>query len=144
MSSNVQLTGPLLAHDVAGGPGNSGTYQVQSGGHFVQKLVDPHLDPAEDSDGKYFDIIGFDPRAVGKTTPHPTCFPDPSAENKILPFAVEAAWVTGRWESLGKFTGRFQEDVAQDFNMSIASLLDSLYHRSGPDGHCGLGDLEDI
>ncbi|KHO10999.1 hypothetical protein MAA_11390 [Metarhizium robertsii ARSEF 23] len=58
---------------------------------------------------------------------------DPSAENKILPFAVEAAWVTGRWESLAKFTGRFQEDVAQDFNMSVACLFDSLYRRSGPD-----------
>ena len=56
---------------------------------------------------------------------------DPSADNKILPFAVEAAWVTGRWETLSKFTGRFQEDLTQDFNMSVASLFDSLYRHYG-------------
>jgi serine/threonine-protein kinase ATR len=58
---------------------------------------------------------------------------DPSADIKILPFAVEAAWVTGRWESLAKFTGRFQEDLAQDFNMSVACLFDSLYRHYGSD-----------
>ncbi|TWU75172.1 serine/threonine-protein kinase M1 [Metarhizium rileyi] len=58
-----------------------------------------------------------------------------SANNKILPFAVEAAWVTGRWESLAKFTGRFQENVAEDFNMSVACLFDSLYRHHGHDSY---------
>lgn len=43
-----------------------------------------------------------------------------------MPFAVEAAWVTGRWESLGKFTSRFSGNVTQDFNISIASVFESL------------------
>lgn len=49
-----------------------------------------------------------------------------SSENRIMPFAVEAAWVTGRWESLEKFTNRFQGSKLHDFNMSIAYLFDSL------------------
>ncbi|KAF4124503.1 serine/threonine-protein kinase ATR [Geosmithia morbida] len=46
--------------------------------------------------------------------------------NKITPFAVEAAWVTSRWESLEKFTSRFNGSVTQDFNISIASIFQSL------------------
>ncbi|PFH56755.1 hypothetical protein XA68_16038 [Ophiocordyceps unilateralis] len=49
--------------------------------------------------------------------------------NKVMPFAVEAAWVTGRWESLAKFTSRFHGDVVQDFNMSIATLFDGLHKK---------------
>lgn len=58
---------------------------------------------------------------------------DPSADNKVMPFAVEAAWVTGRWESLAKFTSRFQGSIIQDFNMSVAALFDSLHRNSGPE-----------
>ncbi|KAK2593293.1 serine/threonine-protein kinase M1 [Conoideocrella luteorostrata] len=51
---------------------------------------------------------------------------DPSADGRVMPFAVEAAWVTGRWEILAKFIARFQGDLMQDFNMSLATLFDSL------------------
>lgn len=51
----------------------------------------------------------------------------------MMPFAVEAAWVTGRWESLAKFTSRFHGDVVQDFNISVAALFDSLYNKCRPD-----------
>ena len=35
------------------------------------------MDAAEDEDaGLFFDIIGFDPRSVGYTTPKLECFPD--------------------------------------------------------------------
>ncbi|EGX95160.1 phosphatidylinositol 3- and 4-kinase, putative [Cordyceps militaris CM01] len=55
---------------------------------------------------------------------------DSSSDTKIMPYAVEAAWVTGRWESLGKFIERFQGDPSQDFNMSLASVLSSLYKKT--------------
>ncbi|KAK5991079.1 Protein kinase rad3-like protein, partial [Cladobotryum mycophilum] len=54
---------------------------------------------------------------------------DSISENKIMPFAVEAAWVTGRWENLANFTGRFQGSVIQDFNMSLAGLFYSLHKK---------------
>jgi serine/threonine-protein kinase ATR len=46
-----------------------------------------------------------------------------------MPFAIEAAWVTGRWESLDKFIHRFQGNVLQDFNMSLGVLFESLYKK---------------
>ncbi|KAM0417762.1 hypothetical protein ACHAPD_004104 [Fusarium lateritium] len=51
---------------------------------------------------------------------------DASIDNKIMPYAVEAAWVTGRWESLVKFTKRFHGDIIEDFNVSVAAVLDKL------------------
>lgn len=47
-----------------------------------------------------------------------------------MPFAVEAAWVTGRWEMLAKFTDRFEGNSIQDFNMSLASLFKSLHRKA--------------
>lgn len=54
-----------------------------------------------------------------------------SSESKLMPYAVEAAWVTSRWESLSKFTTRFNGNMAQDFNISIAVLFDSLRKGDG-------------
>lgn len=53
-----------------------------------------------------------------------------SDDNKIMPFAVEAAWVTGRWESLVKFTNRYEGDKTQDFNIALASVFQTL-HKDG-------------
>lgn len=53
--------------------------------------------------------------------------------NKIMPFAVEAAWVTGRWESLAKFTRRFNGSMTQDFNISVASVFESLRNQCTPE-----------
>lgn len=52
-----------------------------------------------------------------------------STDSKIMPFAVEAAWVTGKWEALAKFTERFHGDVIQDFNVSLATIFDSLKNK---------------
>lgn len=56
---------------------------------------------------------------------------DAFSDNKIMPFAVEAAWVTGRWESLTKFTKRFQGTAVPEFNISVATLFESLHRRCG-------------
>ncbi|KAK7408849.1 serine/threonine-protein kinase M1 [Neonectria punicea] len=56
---------------------------------------------------------------------------DPSTDNKIIPFAVEAAWVTGRWPSLAKFTKRFHGDAIQDFNVSLATIFNNLHENRG-------------
>lgn len=53
--------------------------------------------------------------------------------NKIMPFAVEAAWVTNRWESLTKFTQRFQGNPMQDFNISVATLFEKYGSKGSPE-----------
>ncbi|KAI8627883.1 phosphatidylinositol 3 [Xylariaceae sp. FL1651] len=43
--------------------------------------------------------------------------------NRIVPYAVEAAWATGRWQTMQKFISKYQGDYAEDFNVSIAQAL---------------------
>ncbi|KAH7316595.1 hypothetical protein B0I35DRAFT_354216 [Stachybotrys elegans] len=57
---------------------------------------------------------------------------DVSGDNKIMPYAVEAAWVTGRWETLSRFTNRFPGDKLDDFNISLAALFDGLRGAKNP------------
>jgi pimeloyl-ACP methyl ester carboxylesterase len=56
---------PLLINP--GGPGGSGTTFVMSGGKGIQQVV-----------GLDQDIIGFDPRGIGASTPKADCFSFPS------------------------------------------------------------------
>jgi hypothetical protein len=64
-----------------GGPGGSGVNAVSGFGHDVQKIVDWPSDPKTANEGKYFDVIGFDPRGINNTTPRTTCFPDDAARD---------------------------------------------------------------
>ncbi|GAB1315452.1 hypothetical protein MFIFM68171_05662 [Madurella fahalii] len=57
--------GPILLNP--GGPGGSGTDMALAYGPSIQMLTDtPGV--------RHFDIIGFDPRGVGKSTPSAMCF----------------------------------------------------------------------
>ncbi|UQC83200.1 phosphatidylinositol 3 [Colletotrichum lupini] len=56
---------------------------------------------------------------------------EPSTENKIVPYAVEAAWATRRWDTLNKYTARFHGSPLEDFNVGIAKLFNALQRR-GP------------
>ncbi|KAI1351099.1 phosphatidylinositol 3 [Xylaria sp. FL0043] len=49
--------------------------------------------------------------------------------NRVVPFAVEAAWATGRWQTMQKFFSKYQGDPLEDFNVSIAQAL--LYLQRG-------------
>ncbi|KAK7755164.1 hypothetical protein SLS62_002979 [Diatrype stigma] len=55
---------PMLLNP--GGPGGSGVSFAQQGGQLIQGVV-----------GNHHDIIGFDPRGVGATTPSTNCFAAP-------------------------------------------------------------------
>jgi pimeloyl-ACP methyl ester carboxylesterase len=71
--------GPIIVNP--GGPGESGVYQVLTDGPSLQIVVDTDVLPSIEElslerDGKYFDILSFDPRGVNNTTPQLRCFPD--------------------------------------------------------------------
>ncbi|KAJ6167123.1 hypothetical protein N7470_002570 [Penicillium chermesinum] len=80
-----------------GGPGGRGTEQAFLSGHNLQSIVDAEGDPVNDQikyEDQYFDIIGFDPRGVGETTPAVTCFPDPVSQRN-WELQVEAEGMLG-------------------------------------------------
>ncbi|KAH9994734.1 phosphatidyl inositol 3-kinase [Xylariaceae sp. FL0662B] len=49
--------------------------------------------------------------------------------NRIVPYAVEASWATGRWKTMQKFIGKFQGDHTENFNVSIGQALIYLQKR---------------
>lgn len=65
-----------------GGPGGSGVNLARVHAKNIQLIIDSPVDPNSDqgyaikSREKYFDIVSFDPRGVGFTTPNFICFPD--------------------------------------------------------------------
>ena len=65
INSSKYSTSPLLINP--GGPGGSGVAFALIGGSSLQKVV-----------GLDQDIIGFDPRGIGETTPVADCFAFPS------------------------------------------------------------------
>lgn len=58
---------------------------------------------------------------------------DASSDYKIMPFAVEAAWVTGRWDKMANFARRYPMDISQDFNVLVGRLFQSLHDKHDHD-----------
>jgi pimeloyl-ACP methyl ester carboxylesterase len=97
-----------------GGPGESGVDQVLHGGLHLQTIVDTPT-----AEGKYFDIISFDPRGVNNTTPRLKCFPDALSQQAWFlslpdygllwssPSVIGLEW--GRAEALGASCSRHEE-----------------------------------
>ena len=56
--------GPILLNP--GGPGGSGIGLLLGAGRHISDALD-------DSDGKYFDLMSFDPRGIGLTEPGVHC-----------------------------------------------------------------------
>lgn len=60
-----------------GGPGGSGVAKALYHGGLIQQVVDAERAPSEaEASDKYFDIIGFDPRGINRSTPILSCFQD--------------------------------------------------------------------
>ncbi|KAL2062316.1 hypothetical protein VTL71DRAFT_6582 [Oculimacula yallundae] len=43
--------------------------------------------------------------------------------SKLLPFAVEASWTTGRWATLAKYTSLAPLGIGEDFNVNVGRAL---------------------
>jgi pimeloyl-ACP methyl ester carboxylesterase len=68
LPAKVPVTDSTFAGSIIlnpGGPGGSGTDDLQYKGRTIQNIVDGD---------KHFEIISFDPRGVHRTTPSPICF----------------------------------------------------------------------
>ncbi|KAI9640177.1 serine/threonine-protein kinase M1 [Ciborinia camelliae] len=48
---------------------------------------------------------------------------------KLLPFATEASWATGRWAALEKYTSIAGRESEEDFNVSIGKALLALHQK---------------
>ncbi|KAI0125275.1 phosphatidylinositol 3 [Xylariales sp. AK1849] len=46
-----------------------------------------------------------------------------STINRIVPYAVEASWATGRWQTMHKFISKYQGDRTENFNVCVAQAL---------------------
>jgi len=51
----------------------------------------------------------------------------PGMENKIVPFAVEAAWATGRWGTMRKFKDMYSGSILENFDVSLAMMFESMH-----------------
>lgn len=49
--------------------------------------------------------------------------------SRILPFATEASWATGRWTALEKYTSLQPKTTGEDFNVSIGRSLLALHKK---------------
>lgn len=49
-----------------------------------------------------------------------------NAVHKLLPYAAEASWVTGKWDVLSKYLEILPLDIGGDFNMNVGHLLGAL------------------
>lgn len=121
-----------------GGPGGSGY-------DFVDQYVNYIVTPAV---LKKYDIIGFDPRGVGRSEPAITCYTDPKQEDKLLygtyasPYgsqgwideltAVEKNWSAACLKNTGPLLGHIDaESNARDMDVIRAVLGDKKMHYLG-------------
>jgi pimeloyl-ACP methyl ester carboxylesterase len=121
-----------------GGPGGSGYDFVDQYSSYV----------VTSSVLKKYDIIGFDPRGVGRSLPAITCYKDPKQEDKLLygtyasPYgtqgwideltAVEKNWAAACLKNTGPLLGHIDaESNARDMDVIRAVLGDTKMHYLG-------------
>lgn len=80
-----------------GGPGGSGVGLLLRAGDSIRAVVD-----SNSTDGKFFDLISFDPRGVGASTPNPHCFRDASYEESWNLRVLEEGWMESSNAALGR------------------------------------------
>lgn len=111
-------------------------------GRNLQTIIDAENDPYKDAfseNDKYYDIIGFDPRGVGATTPTVMCFPDPASQREwelqleaegmlgSCPNALQRNWQ--RTQALNQGCSAFDMSAGADESEGEDSMLSYLNTR---------------
>jgi pimeloyl-ACP methyl ester carboxylesterase len=83
LPAKVPVTDPRYGGAIfvnPGGPGGSGIQTIRTVGEMLRMIADAHTssgaNPTSATKGKFFDLIGWDPRGIGQTRPMANCFPD--------------------------------------------------------------------
>lgn len=104
--------GPILFNP--GGPGESGVELIVEGAEYFREIVGPQ-----------YDLVGFDPRGVGVTTPALSIFRDPAEALQwyaTWPLNVnESASSFGRAFAQSTILGRLAEDRAEEVAESVST-----------------------
>ncbi len=62
---------------------------------------------------------------------------------RLLPFATEASWATGRWGTLQKYLAQAPGEIGGDFNISIGRILLALHRKDEDDFHSTIRTLRE-
>lgn len=63
--------------------------------------------------------------------------------SKLLPYAAEASWVTGRWKALEKYTSLAPPGIGEDFNVKLGRALLALQQQNTDLFKSSLKDLRE-
>jgi pimeloyl-ACP methyl ester carboxylesterase len=118
LPAQIPITDPRYGGAVLinpGGPGASGTRLAETAGSSLQGILDAayaynsetYVSPHPDA--RYFDIVGFDPRAVGQSTPYFACPLDPvDVYNLNLQYWAQSL----DWEDKSNFDLLYSQNAA--------------------------------
>lgn len=118
--THPQYGGAVLLNP--GGPGGSGVGFVLQQGRYARSVIDTNS-----TEGKYFDIVSFDPRGVGRSTPRVDCFHNPTLDAEWQMRLQEEGWFESsdaalgriwsmsdaKWQSCSKFHADDDSDIKQ-------------------------------
>jgi pimeloyl-ACP methyl ester carboxylesterase len=93
--THPQYGGAILLNP--GGPGGSGVELVLRAGEHARSIIDTNT-----TEGKYFDLISFDPRGVGLSKPRVDCFHDPTFAATWQQRVQEEGWFESSDAALGR------------------------------------------
>ncbi|RKF63720.1 Protein kinase rad3 [Erysiphe neolycopersici] len=62
---------------------------------------------------------------------------------RLLPFAVESSWATGRWNILEKYVSMANHSIAEDFNISIGRVLLALKRKERENFQLGIQKIRE-
>lgn len=112
--THPQYGGAILLNP--GGPGGSGVELVLRAGEHARSIVDTNT-----TEGKYFDLMSFDPRGVSLSRPRVDCFHDPTFATSWQQRVQEEGWFESSDAALGRL---WSMSTAKGVACSNASRFD--------------------